>query len=72
MENIIMATLDKWHFLSTFKAKTCPSHDFVNNFYEKNPIKNTTYSPIVITPKTTLFIYNSLNQYGIKTFLTII
>jgi len=73
MENIIMATLDERHFLSTCKVKTCPSHNFLNMIYEKkNPIKTTTYSPIVIIPKITLFINNSLNQYWIKTFLTII
>jgi hypothetical protein len=54
-----MATLDKWHFLSTCKVRTCPSHDFLNMFYEKKkPNQNTTYSPIVIIPRTTLFIYN--------------
>ncbi len=67
-----MATLDKWHLLSTYKVRICPiGNSFLHLFFAKEPIHgSTSSSPITITPKITLCIYNSLNQCGVKPFLT--
>ncbi len=72
--NKTMVTLDKQHFLSTYKVRIClSSHKFLHLFFGQKPNHGYFLPTHNYNPKNyTLHKYNCLNQCGEKSFSTIV